>query len=230
MKQSKSNSKSFLSVAVIAVVGVFGIGAYLVISNSQEVSAPQSSQTTNISPDANAETVGADLNSETYKMYAELTGESYDRTFIANMIEHHKGAVDMAEVAKTNASRQEIKDMADDIINAQTTEISNMEKWQKDWGYPASSGEAMMDHSAMGMMVEMDTMTESLRNLKGDAFDEMFVEQMILHHQSALDMATPGQSNALHQEVKQLTLAIVNAQSKEIAQMKQWQEAWGFNS
>ena len=219
--------KILLTGAILAVLAIFGVGIYSILSNGETVSN-QSSTSTN--PSIAESSVSADKNSETYKMYSGLTGESYDRTFIANMIEHHKGAVTMAEVAQTNASRQEIKDMADEIITAQSSEISNMEKWQKAWGYPASSGEGMMDHSAMGMMVEMDVMNEELKGLQGDAFDKMFIEQMILHHQSALDMAEPGKTNAQHQEVKELTQAIVSAQTKEIQQMKQWQNAWGFSS
>ena len=144
------------------------------------------------------------------------------------MIEHHKGAVDMAKLALTNAKHQELKDMANDIITAQTKEITDMESWQKQWGYPASSGEMMMDHSAMGMMADMGQMTESLKSLSGDAFDKAFLSSMIQHHQSAINMAYPGQTNAKHEEVKALTKAIVDAQSNEIAQMQQWQKHWGY--
>ncbi len=169
-----------------------------------------------------------DKNSADYKMYSELTGDDYDRMFIANMIEHHKGAVDMAKLAQANAKHQELKDMADAIIAAQSKEITDMETWQKEWGYPSSSGEMMMDHSAMGMMADMGQMTEELKSLTGDAFDKAFISSMIEHHQSAINMAYPGQTNAKHDEIKQLTKAIVEAQSNEITQMKQWQKDWGY--
>jgi uncharacterized protein (DUF305 family) len=103
-----------------------------------------------------------------------------------------------------------------------------MKSWQSQWGYPSSSGEMMMDHSAMGMMADMDSMTEALKGLTGDAFDKKFIELMIEHHQSAIDMAISGEVNAYHAEVKQLTKAIVTAQSGEIIQMKQWQKDWGY--
>ena len=161
-------------------------------------------------------------------MYSELKGEDYDKMFIANMIAHHQGAVDMANLALTNAKHQEIKDMANAIITAQTKEISDMQSWQTAWGYPASSGSMMEDHSAMGMMNDMAGMTDKLKGLSGDAFDKAFLSSMIEHHQSAINMAYPGQTNAQHEEVKTLTKAIVDAQSKEIAQMKQWQNDWGY--
>jgi uncharacterized protein (DUF305 family) len=74
----------------------------------------------------------------------------------------------------------------------------------------------------------MDSMTESLKGLTGDAFDKQFMSSMIEHHQSAIDMAVSGKTNAFHSEVITLTENIVKAQSSEITQMKQWQKDWGY--
>jgi len=63
------------------------------------------------------------------------TGDNFDKAFIEQMIPHHQGAIEMAKQAKTNAFHQEIKDMADDIISAQTKEINQMRQWQSSWGY-----------------------------------------------------------------------------------------------
>lgn len=61
------------------------------------------------------------------------TGEEFDRAFLAEMIVHHEGAVSMAEQALTNASHAELKQMAQDIITPQTSEIAQMKQWQKEW-------------------------------------------------------------------------------------------------
>ncbi|OGD87680.1 hypothetical protein A2870_03140 [Candidatus Curtissbacteria bacterium RIFCSPHIGHO2_01_FULL_41_11] len=63
------------------------------------------------------------------------TGDEFDKTFIENMIEHHQGAIDMANLVKQNAMHQEIKDLADNIISAQTSEIEMMREWQTTWNY-----------------------------------------------------------------------------------------------
>jgi len=67
------------------------------------------------------------------------TGDEFDKAFIAMMIVHHEGAVDMAELAKQNAKHDEIKKLADDIIAAQNKEITEMKSWQQSWGYSGSS-------------------------------------------------------------------------------------------
>lgn len=63
------------------------------------------------------------------------SGDTFDRAFIAEMIDHHQGAIDMAKLAKQNAKHDEIKNLADDIIVAQTKEISQMKQWRAEWGY-----------------------------------------------------------------------------------------------
>ena len=70
------------------------------------------------------------------------TGDDFDKAFISSMIEHHQGAIDMAKLAEKNAKHDEIKKMSEDIIAAQTKEISMMKGWQMQWGY--GSGHDMM--------------------------------------------------------------------------------------
>lgn len=61
------------------------------------------------------------------------TGDTFDQAFLAEMIVHHQGAVEMAQLALTNAKHQEIKDLAKAIIEAQNKEITEMQVWQKNW-------------------------------------------------------------------------------------------------
>lgn len=67
------------------------------------------------------------------------TGDDFDKAFISSMIEHHQGAIDMAELAKKNAKHDELKNMSNDIVTAQSKEITMMQDWQKAWGYKDSS-------------------------------------------------------------------------------------------
>lgn len=222
-------NKNILIVAIVAIVAIAGVSFYAISNNDDGMMGNNNMMGENSSRQASSNSL-VDKNSADYKMYSELTGDDYDRMFIANMIEHHRGAVDMAKLAQTNAKHQELKDMAEDIISAQSKEITDMESWQIAWNYPSSSGEMMMDHSAMGMMDDMGQMAESLKNLSGDEFDKAFLASMIEHHQSAINMAYPGKTNAEHDEVKALTEAIIDAQSSEIARMRLWQKDWGYSN
>ena len=65
----------------------------------------------------------------------DLTGAAFDKKFLSLMIDHHQQAIDMARPAATNAEHQEVKDLANAIIAAQTKEIEDMKTWQKQLGY-----------------------------------------------------------------------------------------------
>lgn len=223
--KKKTNKNNIIIVAIVAIVAIAGISAFAInrdgeMMDDNMMGKSSSSQSASL----------VDTNSADYKNYMSYTGEDYDRYFIANMIAHHQGAVEMANLALTNASHSEIKTLATAIVSAQTSEINNMTAWQKSWGYPASSGEMMMDHSSMGMMDTNAGMMNELNGKTGEAFDKAFLEQMIMHHQSAINMAAPGKTNAQHKEVKDLTAVIIAAQTKEIQQMKQWQKDWGYTN
>ncbi len=74
-------------------------------------------------------------------------GDAYDRAFISGMIEHHRGAVEMAELSAERSKHPEIKQLSEAILSAQRTEIAQMQQWQADWGYGnAPAGHAPMDH------------------------------------------------------------------------------------
>lgn len=85
-----------------------------------------------------SETHHSDMAEQMQKMNDMLkmkTGDEFDKAFLSHMIMHHQGAIDMANMAKQNAKHEEIKKMADDIIQAQKQEIEKMKEWQKSWGY-----------------------------------------------------------------------------------------------
>ena len=82
------------------------------------------------------------------------------------------------------------------------------------------------DHNSMSMM----DMNKQLEGLSGDEYDKAFIEMMITHHEGAVDMAELSASRAKHDEIKQLSQAIITAQDKEIADMKQWQRDWGYST
>jgi uncharacterized protein (DUF305 family) len=61
------------------------------------------------------------------------TTKPFDQRFIEAMIPHHEGAIGMAEDAQQKAQHQEIKLLADTIIDAQAAEIAEMKQWLNDW-------------------------------------------------------------------------------------------------
>ncbi|MEH2445722.1 MAG: DUF305 domain-containing protein [Nostoc sp.] len=57
----------------------------------------------------------------------------FDLRFINAMIPHHEGAVTMAKDVLGKSKRPEIKQLGQEIIKAQNTEIKQMQQWRKTW-------------------------------------------------------------------------------------------------
>lgn len=68
----------------------------------------------------------------------DKSGDDFDAAFITSMIDHHQGAIDMAELAESRAEHEEIKQLSRDIIRAQEAEIAQMHDWRQKWGYEDS--------------------------------------------------------------------------------------------
>ncbi|MFC9506749.1 DUF305 domain-containing protein [Streptomyces sp. NPDC057002] len=58
----------------------------------------------------------------------KLTGRAFDTQFLTLMVEHHEGAVKMADVEKSKGRYGPAKAMAGDIVTAQNAEIGEMNK------------------------------------------------------------------------------------------------------
>ena len=169
---------------------------------------------------------------QTSSMYANMTGDQFDKAYLTDMIAHHQGALNMASQAQKLTTKAEIRTLADAILTSQATEVQQMMDWQQEWGYSTTdssnphAGHMMESSGSMGD--DMANMEAKLNGLSGEAYDKEFLKQMILHHQQAVDMSKYADTNAKHQEVKDLAQAVITAQEKEIADMKSWQQKWGF--
>jgi uncharacterized protein (DUF305 family) len=64
-------------------------------------------------------------------MDIKFTGDA-DKDFLAAMIPHHQGAVDMAEVVLQHGKNPKIRQLAQEIITMQKKEIAEMKQLLKD--------------------------------------------------------------------------------------------------
>nr|WP_278003539.1 DUF305 domain-containing protein [Nodosilinea sp. TSF1-S3] len=168
-----------------------------------------------------------------HSMMMELgpSDEEFDLRFIDGMILHHQGAIAMAESALQNSQRDEVKQLAEEIIAAQQVEIDRMQQWRQAW-YPNASEEPVMYHSAMGHSMAMMPDMQATMMMSGDLgaaddeFDLRFINGMIPHHEGALAMAQDALEKSSRPDVQQLAQDILSTQQVEIDQMEQWRKDW----
>ncbi|WP_405534002.1 DUF305 domain-containing protein [Streptomyces sp. NBC_00075] len=168
--------------------------------------------------------MGSDSSPSAPASASDQAGEHNDADvdFATEMIQHHRQAVEMAELAADRASLQEVKDLATKIKGAQDPEIRTMSGWLTAWGeeVPADmSGMAGHDVSSgmPGMMSSGDM--DKLAKASGAEFDEMFLDMMVQHHEGAVEMAEAEKADGRYGPATKLADAVVTAQTAEIEQM-----------
>ncbi len=80
------------------------------------------------------------------------------------------------------------------------------------------------------MMMGIDQAVGVLENKSDDELDAVFINMMIPHHEGAVAMAQTVIDRGNHGELKVFAQKIIDVQQKEIAQMKEWQQLWGYAS
>ena len=159
-----------------------------------------------------------------------------DVRFMQGMIGHHAQALAMVALIPSRTNRSDLRALGERIRVSQTDEIALMKQWLRDRNQkiPADmshthqmAGHAMqmngmaMSDSLMPGMLTPQQMTE-LANAKGDAFDVLFLKDMIQHHEGALTMVaqllgTTG--SAQEPEVFRFAAEVDSDQRAEIARM-----------
>src|SRR5713101_5398025 len=150
-----------------------------------------------------------------------LKGAEFEQSFLQQMIQHHRSALEMAKMVPDHTQRAELRQLAAKIISAQQQEIEQMTKWLKDW-YKASPKEVANEKADKEMKPHM-----SMLQAKKDAdFDKAFLEMMPKHHHMAVEMAEQAEKKATHPELKELATKVAKDQQAEIKQMKSWAASW----
>jgi len=79
---------------------------------------------------------------------------------------------------------------------------------------------------SLKQMRDMGMMMDPQRLANREPFDEAFIDAMIPHHQSAIEMAKVANEKSKNPRIRELAGNIVSAQKREIEQMKQWRKEW----
>lgn len=152
---------------------------------------------------------------------SNANGNATDAAFARDMIGHHRGAIEMAEVARKRAEHSDVKELAAAIIDAQRSEISLMTRIGEELrAHGVKPGSLGMSHAQMGMGMPSSMLS------RAKPFDRAFLEMMIPHHRGAVAMARIELDNGSHAELRKLASAVIDDQTVEIERMQGWLKQW----
>jgi uncharacterized protein (DUF305 family) len=232
-------TKTRLGVAAIAASLAFVLAACSGGNPSGAATSGTTSGTTSARSTSSPASISA---SASATATATATFNDADVAFAQMMIVHHQGAIQMADLAPSRAQNQDVLALAARIKAAQAPEIDQMTSWLTAWGAAPSmmsgsttSGTGGMDHGGMDMggttsaaessamsmpgMMSGDQM-QQLESASGAAFDKMFLELMIVHHQGAIEMAETEIADGSNPEAVALAQKIKSDQTAEIAEIQ----------
>jgi uncharacterized protein (DUF305 family) len=165
-----------------------------------------------------------ELDAEKAVQIADSSYSPADVRFMTDMIPHHHQAVVMSAMVAERTNRPELVDLAGRIDATQADEIAFMQDWLRERGQPVPDPTA---HHAMHTSHDMAGMAtpEQLAQLqasKDTAFDRLFLQLMIPHHEGAVTMVEEllEQPGSAHDPVLfEFTNDITNDQTAEIERM-----------
>jgi len=204
------NNKKILAVGATALAVVFAAAACGDTDTTVATSPATTSATTSATDEAAAQN-DADV------MFAQM------------MLPHHSQAIEMSDMllAKDNIP-VEVTALAEQIKAAQGPEIEQLETWLEQWGEPTEmpeGGHGMpgmdegMDGGMEGMMSEEDM--QALSDAQAADAARLFLEQMIAHHEGAVDMAQTEIEDGQFPDAVEMARTIVETQQQEIETMRE---------
>lgn len=162
----------------------------------------------------------------------QTTGESGESTedfndadveFAQNMIVHHQQAIEMSDMVIANGSSADVKALAEGIKEKQAPEIETLRGFLEEWGEKEVAPGEMEDMPGMDMgggeMMSEEEMAD-LEGAEGAEADRMFLEMMIEHHTSAIEMAQTEVEDGENADAKELAEKVIEDQKAEIAEME----------
>lgn len=144
-----------------------------------------------------------------------------DHDFAMMMIEHHKGAIEMADYELKYGKDSEMKAMAKVMKEMQQEENAKLEAFMADHEMKAddNDGKAFME-AAMRAMDKMDFRV-SMQYLN-DNIDHDFAALMIHHHKSAVEMAEAEIEYGHEEKMIEMAKEMKEDQLNEIKELQEW--------
>ncbi|MGY1593577.1 DUF305 domain-containing protein [Geodermatophilus sp. SYSU D00708] len=159
---------------------------------------------------------------------AKLSGEQLETTFLAEIIPHHRAAIEMAQLELERGASPDIRTHADNIVANQQHQIDQFTRWLDEWyGLTPEAAMAQAPEEARQEMAlleqETQQMVDELAGVPaGEEFDVAFVRMMVPHHQAGIVEFLEPQARAVHAELRVAATSGITTQEMQVADFLTW--------
>jgi predicted outer membrane protein len=133
-----------------------------------------------------------------------------DKRYINAMIAHHRGAMLLAQAAQ-KSERQEIRDLANEILQNEPKLIAELYTWKKEW---------YNDERTV-----RDPLSPNLGSVN-DTFDLRFLNALIAHHENGIRMTGEIRGKSSRTEILDNADAVENFLTTTGEVLRGWRTDW----
>lgn len=145
------------------------------------------------------------------KMDFGRADRTLDLRYINAMAAHHRGAMMLAEQATKKGQREEIKNLATDILKNEPAAINELYQWKKDW--------------YKDKRLVKDPVVSEL-GVSDDKFDLRFLNALIAHHEAGILMTKEIKTKSSRTEILNNADEVEIFLSNSLEMLKRWRKDW----
>lgn len=155
------------------------------------------------------------------KMKSARQSDSISGSFIAQMIPHHSGAIEMSKNLLRYTTNIPLQDIALNIISSQEESIKNMTAVYPGCKCYTDTIPELSCYRAENERIIRNMLREMKAACTDNSIDANFIREMIPHHRGAVLMSQNALRFFICPELKPLLQSIIVSQEKGIRQMEQ---------
>lgn len=141
---------------------------------------------------------------------AKGSANGTDRAFVALMIPHHTGGVELGKLAAEKGTNPEVVRLGREIEAEQSREIVDLQAMARRLGVTPYMPQPIEERE----MIDM----ERLRAASGVEFDRMWLDVISAHHMGAIQMALIERNGGVYRPATTLASSIIESQSAQLAE------------
>lgn len=154
---------------------------------------------------------------------ADAVYNDTDVVFLQMMVAHHGQTLEILKLARTRGTDPQVAQLAAAIEATQATELEVMKGWLTGWGEPLTGDAAHAahaSHAANGALpiTAADEMA-SLRKASKAQFQTTFLNVLIGHQHTAIEMARQEAGGGANAQAKDLANRIDRSRTEQIKQL-----------
>lgn len=166
------------------------------------------------------------MNNMMQQMHAQKMTGNTDLDFASMLRIHHLGAIDLAKIELKQGKDEMMRKMAQKIIDAQTREVTELDKMIPTLQNGAKNYDPTNKNSGTGKAMNDNMMSMmKMGNMSMSSVDHEFADMMTKHHKDGVMMAESILAHAKNGKLRSMAQKSIPEQTSDISKMEQWMKS-----